>query len=492
MQKLSDEVIAARMVELRNLRKLHAASREREKLKDARIFELETIVAAQQAQLEKQAMQIAELQQMVFGKKKRPGAGGTPTPPDLFVPLPKLRTKASYRRPIPPATTITTEVAVTLPEFCACGGSFDLTSVTSHQRYEEDIPLPELTTAYQAKLVTRYIVSKGWCTRCGKATTGNNTNLGGAEVSLGPNVRLLVTHLIASVGISYSQVSNLLLSLYGLTISDGEIANILTKQRKCWLPAYEVLKTDIRAAPVRHYDETPWKIQAADNAGYAWVMSAANSPKTLFHCATSRGARHALVLHGASTDSSTAAIRISDDYGAYRNLPGLQQLCWVHLYRTIRDLRYNVNLPKQQRVAVGLWYEQFAAIYQDLRQHLAEPYDVVVRQTQAEELWQRTKVLAQQKPSPTIGEPDKLRKLKAQLLRAGQNRLFVCLSKNTPCDNNRAERDLRQLVLKRKRSFGSKTERGANALAVVLSLCTTAWRTNPNNYFQQLALLSRV
>ena len=102
MQKLSDEVIAARMVELRNLRKLHAASREREKLKDARIFELETIVAAQQAQLEKQAMQIAELQQKVFGKKKRPPMGGTPIAPELFSAPKKPRTPDSYRRPLPP------------------------------------------------------------------------------------------------------------------------------------------------------------------------------------------------------------------------------------------------------------------------------------------------------------------------------------------------------------------------------------------------------
>ena len=54
----------------------------------------------------------------------------------------------------------------------------------------------------------------------------------------------------------------------------------------------------IRAAPVRHYDETPWAIQGEQGAGYAWVMSAANSPNTLFHCATSRGAPHAKKLHG--------------------------------------------------------------------------------------------------------------------------------------------------------------------------------------------------
>lgn len=134
------------------------------------------------------------------------------------------------------------------------------------------------------------------------------------------------------------------------------------------------------------------------------------------------------------------------------------------------------------------WYENFAAIYQSLRLYLTEPYDEVVREEQAKELWRQVRALAKQ-PAPKNGEPDKLRKLKAQLLRAGQDKLFVCLPKNTPCDNNRAERDLRQLVLKRKRSFGSKSEKGAQALATILSLCTTAWRSNPTGYFRALAAL---
>ena len=485
-KKLTDQEIQVRLAEGRNYKRLYIEL----KIKYDKVTgelkaenkELRQLVTLQQAQLEKQAIQIAELQTMVFGKKKRPPMGGTPLAPELFGVSRKPRTSDSYRRPTPPAHAITLEVVVPLPETCTCGSSFGPNSVTTHDRFVEDIPLPDLTQDYRPHLVTRFRIERGLCLACGKATSGRD--LGGAQVALGSNVRLLVSHLISGVGMSYAQVANLLLSLYGIVVSDGEIANILRKQHQAWLPAYEQLASDIRAAPVRHYDETPWKIQTADNAGYAWVMSAANSPKTLFHCTTSRGATHAKGLHGMDGN----AVHISDDYQAYRTLPGSQQLCWVHLYRVIRDLRYNANLPKGQLSHSTQWYEQFAAIYQDLRLYLSEPYDEVVRATQAQELWQRIQALAKQ-PTPAGGEPDKLRKLKAQLLRAGKDRLFVCLPKNTPCDNNRAERDLRQLVLKRKRSFGSKSEKGAQALATVLSLCTTTWRTNPTGYFQQLALL---
>lgn len=478
-KRLSNEVIATRMVELRNLRRLHAHDRQQIRELKAENVALRALVTEQQAVIETLKLQMAELQTMVFGKKRKPPTG-TVVPVLPAVTSQPPRGKESYRRPLPPASAITSEISVSLPESCACGGNFG--KATIHDRYQEDIPLPELTLGYQAHLVTKYRIERGICLACGKATSSRG--LGGTQVSLGPNVRLLVTHLIASVGMSYAQVANLMLSLYGLHITDGEIANMLQKQHQNWLPAYHQLKTDIRAAPVCHYDETPWAIQAEQGAGYAWVMSAANSSQTLFLCATSRGAPHAQWLHG----TGSSAVRISDDYQAYRTLPGSQQLCWVHLYRVIRDLRYNANLPEEQLPYVTQWYEAFATIYQDLRLYLSEPYDRVVRTTQNDELWQRVQALAKQ-PAPKKGEPDKLRKLKAQLMRAGKDRLFVCLSKNTPCDNNRAERDLRQLVLKRKRSFGSKTERGATALATVLSICTTTWRSNPTGYFRELATL---
>lgn len=282
-------------------------------------------------------------------------------------------------------------------------------------------------------------------------------------------------------GLSYSQISQLCLGLYGIAVSDGEITNTLECKHRIWLPAYQRLKSDVRASPVKHYDETPWKIVESDNSGYAWVMSAANSPSTVFHLATSRGGKHAQKLHGTA-----GGIHITDDYGPYRNLSGQQQLCWAHLYRCIRDLRYNDNVPKAQLVYVTQWYEAFAEIYQNLRAYLAQPYSQAARQHQRDELWQRIQALANQL-APKAGEPDKLHRLKAQLLRAGQDRLLICLTANTPCDNNRAERDLRPLVLKRKRSFGSKTERGAKALSTVLSICTTTWKANPDNYFQALA-----
>ena len=121
--KISDDVIAARMVELRNLRTLHAQDRQQITALKTELTAvkaqnglLETLVAELRQQNATQAIQIAELQTMVFGKKRKPPMSGTPI---------VLTTKqAPHRRPIPPARAITKEVVLPLPESCVCGGSY--------------------------------------------------------------------------------------------------------------------------------------------------------------------------------------------------------------------------------------------------------------------------------------------------------------------------------------------------------------------------------
>ncbi len=359
MPKLSEAEIRHKLQTGRNYKRLYLELKVKYDELKAENKQLRATIAKQQQTIASLQIQIAELQTMVFGKKRRPPTGHHET----FQPQPTSlpRTKASYRRPIPPLATITDEVPVPLSKTCACGGSFK--NITSHDRYEEDVPLPELTKDYRAHLVTKYTVERGVCSACGKVTSGQD--LGGQVVRLGSNARLLICHLVTVVGLSYAQVTNLLLGLYGLHVSDGDIATTLADKHQAWLPAYEQLQPDIRSSPVKHYDETPWAIQDQDGLGHAWVMSASGNPKTVFHLASSRGTRQARDLHG-----SAIGVRITDDYGVYRNLSGSQQLCWVHLYRVIRDLRYNDNLPKDQLPYVTWWYERFAGIYQDLRQYL--------------------------------------------------------------------------------------------------------------------------
>lgn len=486
--RLSETEIRARMVELRNLRRLHKADRatidklrKENKALKARVAELEEIV-------ETQAIQIAELQAYVFGKKRKSAVPtftkSKPLPPLASAMTRVPRSADSYRRPLPLDSEITSTRHHALGELCSCGGHFR--SVTTRTYYEEDVPLPELTPNYRPKLVTRHVVEYGRCSLCGKRRSAAPAELNvTTPTHLGQNIRLWVSHVCSVLGLSYSQISQLALLQFNLKLSDGEISNILEAQHLSWLPAYEQIKAGIAGSPAHHYDETPWTIQS-EKMGHAWVMSDSKSANTVYELAIGRGKKHIKKLHEGSSSSS---VYITDGYSAYKNLGGVHQLCWAHLYRAIRDLATNSNLPEDKQDWVRSWYMKFLKIYEDLRAELNKPYDQAARQRVVTRLWRRVERLATS-THKNVKDPDKLRRLKQQLLDAGEAKLFACLIYNTPCDNNRAERDLRQLVLKRKRSFGSKTTKGARALSTVLSICTTMWRKHQdksNGYFVALA-----
>ena len=81
-------------------------------------------------------------------------------------------------------------------------------------------------------------------------------------------------------------------------------------------------------------------------------------------------------------------------------------------------------------------------------------------------------------------DPKKLRDLKSGIVDY-QDSLFVCLTTDgIPADNNRSERDIRKLVLKRKRSFVVKTPKGARTLEVLLSVCWSLYNRDRNNFFK--------
>ncbi len=52
-----------------------------------------------------------------------------------------------------------------------------------------------------------------------------------------------------------------------------------------------------------------------------------------------------------------------------------------------------------------------------------------------------------------------------------------------PLDNNKAERGLRKLVLKRKKSFGSKSTRESDTLSVLYTVVYSLLDTSPTENF---------
>ena len=324
--------------------------------------------------------------------------------------------------------------------------------------------------------MTEKTIERGYCPRCRTHTAAED--LRGQSVKLGPAVRDLVVYGVTVQGLSYGQLRMLLMDCFRFKITNGEIANVLEEESRIYLPEYERLKTRIRAGPAAHLDETGWRIQRQRERAFAWVMASAVSPDAVFALKENRGKGNAEELLGGFK-----GVRITDGYAAYKNLPGTQQRCWAHLLRTTRDLAGNDGLAEAKRDHVLHFHESLQHIYTRIEAALASPFVAEEREKDAKRILASVARLTRSHQR----DPKKLRDLKAELRRAGGTLVTCITHEGVPPHNNTAERHLRKIVMKRKRSLGSQTAKGARAMEILLSVCWSLWGRQPGNFFPGLA-----
>ena len=476
-KKLTDDEIAERMVELHNLRLAHKRDlrqiiqlkAENKQLKQ-RVSELENQLAYTTETL---TAQIEELRIMVFGRKKRPRISNDSNKPSSGNPP---RDRASFKRELPANESITSEEHYSINTCHHCND--ELVDKEEYVRYIEDIYLAALDNLNQFKSVIRQTIERGYCRSCGKFSSAKD--LRGQEVSLGPNIRLLVCYLVTLRDHSYDQVQHLLLDLYNIKLSDGEISEILDNQRLKLLSEYEKLKDVIRAGPAIHMDESRWKIQS-EGSGYVWSISSTISSNVVFKLADSRGKGNAEDLLGKNYQG----IGITDRYSAYKHLFNLHQICWAHIFRNAKLLTHLENLEEDKQINVKQFHDSVEDIYSKLRQYLTEDFDQKIRNAYSKELKQELLRISR----PNKLDPKKLTDLKAGIIEY-LDCLFVCLThEGIPADNNRAERDIRKLVMKRAKSLGCKTTKGARTLEVLLSVYWSTYNRDRDNFFSNINTL---
>jgi hypothetical protein len=116
------------------------------------------------------------------------------------------------------------------------------------------------------------------------------------------------------------------------------------------------------------------------------------------------------------------------------------------------------------------------------KRSISEPFDVAKRNRQKNKLKREIRIWTE----PNSEDPKKLRKVKQQFCDY-EAEWFTCLDyEGVPCDNNKAERMLRHFVIKRKISFGTKTERTSDTFSVLASVFMTHWKKHQDNFFQEL------
>lgn len=156
---------------------------------------------------------------------------------------------------------------------------------------------------------------------------------------------------------------------------------------------------------------------------------------------------------------------LSDDAGQFNVL--LHALCWIHAERTIKKL---IPISDEHRRIIENVRKQIWGFYDDLKTYRSNPTAIV-----AEEMRVRFDGLFTQRTTcPSLN--DALRRIH----RNKEELLLVLHRPDIPLHNNESERDIREYVIKRKVSGGTRSEKGRRARDTFMSLRKTCRKLGVN------------
>jgi transposase len=274
---------------------------------------------------------------------------------------------------------------------------------------------------------------------------------------MGPNLTALVGWLKARGHVSYGGIAEFFRDVLNLPISGGYLSGCCTgKLSEALKPAYEEAAAALRQEAVLGSDETG---HYHGGQGYwTWCLRAAGF--TVFRIDATRATQVLVDLLGEDFGGILTVDYYSANRSFARRYEVRAQYCWSHLLRDVKFLR-EFGRPPLVR-----WADQLLAIARGLfrawhRRTGADP----PRWRRQMERWKRAFLEKIRRPPQ---EADAL-KLSRRFDRHGAPTYFRFLDEpGVEPTNNATERAIRQPVLDRRITQGTRSERG-------LRWCERAW-----------------
>lgn len=323
-------------------------------------------------------------------------------------------------------------------------------SNNTYTRLVTDIPLVSAIT-------TKYTIQRQWCSGCKKEATADPQSTV-PHSPFGLNLVLLVLFVKYRLRLPLQKIQELLWLQYKLKLSASSVQNILYRSRSWLGPAYGNILKAIKKASVKHADETNWKIDGQN--GWAWIFTTLK--QVYYSLEPTRGKGVVEKILGASFTGTL----VHDDYSAYQKLEGDHESCWSHLLR-ILDEYAGLNNPSEELLNLKAELEQ---IFADLKEFKSQGscLSTVERQRLYQEYLDKLIAIG----SRPYKDKDALA-VQTRINNQQGNLLTSILKPEVPLTNNHAERQLRPLVIIRKISGSSRSDQGAAATAVNMSVVQT-------------------
>ena len=352
------------------------------------------------------------------------------------------------RHTIPPTQADRVE-RIWAPERCPDCGRVLQAKGTKSRTVIDVQPLRRQTVCYH--------LDQKYCSHCRKLVRPSPPGvLSRALLSNRLLAHVAVQHYV--YGVTLGQLQN------QLDVGYGTLIGALHQLARLLEPVCEQLVQAYRRAPVKHADETGWRTDGHN--GYAWLFC--TETISIFRFRQSRSGQVALQVLGTKR---LCGVLVVDRYHGYNRAPCALQYCYAHLLRDVQALEK--EFPEHIEI------QQFVGAFAPLlaRAMQLRTFKLTVQQfrLQAGDTQEEIRALAQA-PAQHPG----IQKIQ-NIFREHAKRLFHwSKSPKIPADNNRAERELRPLVIARKISFGSQSEAGARTRETLMTVLHTLRKRDTN------------
>jgi hypothetical protein len=313
--------------------------------------------------------------------------------------------------------------------------------------------------------ITDHLFIERRCGVCGKRVTPDASEalakLVVGKKTIGIGLMSLIAYLKIVCRVPVGLIRQLLTSVYGISVSKGEICELLHEVARMGKDEYDGLLESVRGSPVVHGDETGWREDGVN--GYLWSFST-----LLVRYFTYNHSRAGVVVKEV-LDGFVGAL-VSDFYGGYNIYDGVKQRCWIHFLRDLKALA-------EKYESVAGWVESVKEIYYRAKATLEMDYT----DTQRCELRQRFEAELLALASPYLSVKSAPQRVLAKRIDRFLDELFPFVQyPEIPSENNAAERAVRPAVIARKVSGGTRSAKGSHTHSILRSLFET-WALQGHN-----------
>jgi transposase len=333
-------------------------------------------------------------------------------------------------------------------ECCAaCGGSLEGIEGRVGKRVQEvDLPpITPITTEYQQVIK---MCACGYC-NCPELPVDGH-------VTIGPRMSAVMTYFNVAHAFPYDRLSQVTEDLLGFAISEGTIANKLSKMRGKIKEVVHQIKHKVIRSAWSGSDETGTHV-----AGKLWWEWVWQSPEASYFVIESSRAYKVVKEHFTE---NYQGVLCHDNWSAQNKTPASEhQLCHAHL---LRKLQYAIE--KEGSVYAAQMQQLLRDSQKDQERIWSAEFSESERNLVIKSYLEKLDALNQQ----VLVHPEE-KKLQKCFIKY-RDWIFTFMAyPDVPADNNSSERAMRAAKVKDKISGGFRSQTGATRFADLLSLTHT-------------------